>query len=182
MKATLSMLQHAQRISGDVSQTCRFFGVSRRSVTSGESVMRNTEWLASGTYLGDRTISVFGFHLRSFVNPSHSGSVRGVAGPGRTVDRAGRAAHHRDDSGKRSDAARGTAVPAGSGVGCGALGTPAGLRGVWRTEGGRRASAGAHAGRTRSGIGQLRAVAARRGAAARTWWHAASIRSGATCS
>ncbi len=28
-KARLRMLQHAQRISGNVSQTCRFFGVSR---------------------------------------------------------------------------------------------------------------------------------------------------------
>ena len=29
VKARLRMLQHAQRISGNVSQTCRFFGVSR---------------------------------------------------------------------------------------------------------------------------------------------------------
>jgi transposase-like protein len=29
VKARLRMLQHAQRISGSVSQTCRFFGVSR---------------------------------------------------------------------------------------------------------------------------------------------------------
>ena len=29
MKARLRMLQHAQRVSGNVSQTCRFFGVSR---------------------------------------------------------------------------------------------------------------------------------------------------------
>ena len=28
VKARLRMLQHAQRISGNVSQTCRFFGVS----------------------------------------------------------------------------------------------------------------------------------------------------------
>jgi transposase-like protein len=28
-KARLRMLQHAQRMSGNVSQTCRFFGVSR---------------------------------------------------------------------------------------------------------------------------------------------------------
>src|SRR5260221_14784767 len=28
-KARLRMLQHAQRLSGNVSQTCRFFGVSR---------------------------------------------------------------------------------------------------------------------------------------------------------
>ena len=29
MKARLRILQHAERVSGDVSQTCRFFGVSR---------------------------------------------------------------------------------------------------------------------------------------------------------
>jgi transposase-like protein len=29
VKARLRVLQHAQRISGNVSQTCRFFGVSR---------------------------------------------------------------------------------------------------------------------------------------------------------
>jgi transposase InsO family protein len=29
VKARLRMLQHAQRVSGSVSQTCRFFGVSR---------------------------------------------------------------------------------------------------------------------------------------------------------
>ena len=29
LKARLRMLQHAQRVSGNVSQTCRFFGVSR---------------------------------------------------------------------------------------------------------------------------------------------------------
>jgi len=29
VKARLCMLQHAQRVSGNVSQTCRFFGVSR---------------------------------------------------------------------------------------------------------------------------------------------------------
>jgi transposase-like protein len=29
VKARLRMLQHAQRLSGNVSQTCRFFGVSR---------------------------------------------------------------------------------------------------------------------------------------------------------
>jgi transposase-like protein len=29
VKARLRMLQHAQRLSGSVSQTCRFFGVSR---------------------------------------------------------------------------------------------------------------------------------------------------------
>ena len=29
VKARLHMLQHAQRVSGNVSQTCRFFGVSR---------------------------------------------------------------------------------------------------------------------------------------------------------
>jgi len=29
LKARLRMLQHAQRMSGNVSQTCRFFGVSR---------------------------------------------------------------------------------------------------------------------------------------------------------
>jgi len=29
VKARLRMLQHAQRVSGNVSHTCRFFGVSR---------------------------------------------------------------------------------------------------------------------------------------------------------
>ena len=29
VKARLRMLQHAQRVSGNVIQTCRFFGVSR---------------------------------------------------------------------------------------------------------------------------------------------------------
>ena len=29
VKARLRMLQHAQRVSGNVSQACRFFGVSR---------------------------------------------------------------------------------------------------------------------------------------------------------
>ena len=29
VKARLRMLQHVQRVSGNVSQTCRFFGVSR---------------------------------------------------------------------------------------------------------------------------------------------------------
>jgi transposase-like protein len=29
VKARLRMLQHAKRLSGNVSQTCRFFGVSR---------------------------------------------------------------------------------------------------------------------------------------------------------
>src|SRR5215475_5081433 len=29
VKTRLRMLQHAQRVSGNVSQTCRFFGVSR---------------------------------------------------------------------------------------------------------------------------------------------------------
>ena len=29
VKARLRMLQHAQRVSGNVSQTCRFFGVSK---------------------------------------------------------------------------------------------------------------------------------------------------------
>jgi hypothetical protein len=29
VKASLRMLQHAQRVSGNVSQTCRFFGTSR---------------------------------------------------------------------------------------------------------------------------------------------------------
>jgi transposase-like protein len=29
VKSRLRMLQHAQRVSGNVSQTCRFFGVSR---------------------------------------------------------------------------------------------------------------------------------------------------------
>jgi transposase-like protein len=29
VKARLRMLQHAQSVSGNVSQTCRFFGVSR---------------------------------------------------------------------------------------------------------------------------------------------------------
>ena len=29
VKARLRMLQHAQRVSGNVSQTCGFFGVSR---------------------------------------------------------------------------------------------------------------------------------------------------------
>ena len=29
VKATLRMLQHAQLVSGNFSQTCRFFGVSR---------------------------------------------------------------------------------------------------------------------------------------------------------
>jgi len=28
VKAKLCMLQHVQRVSGNVSQTCRFFGVS----------------------------------------------------------------------------------------------------------------------------------------------------------
>jgi hypothetical protein len=30
-KARLCMLSHAQRVSGNVSQTCRFFGASRES-------------------------------------------------------------------------------------------------------------------------------------------------------
>ena len=38
----------------------------------------------------------------------------GVASPGGAVDRGSRFAHHRHDFGKRSDAARGTAAPAGS--------------------------------------------------------------------
>ena len=52
-------------------------------------------------------------------------------------------------------------------VGRGALGTPAGLRDVWRPESGGGASAGAHARRHGSGTGQLRAAAARRKTTAR---------------
>ncbi|HVB55465.1 MAG TPA: hypothetical protein VNE63_03405 [Candidatus Acidoferrales bacterium] len=43
VKARLRMLQHAQRISGNVSQTCRFFGYRGRFFTSGKSAMRSTE-------------------------------------------------------------------------------------------------------------------------------------------
>jgi transcriptional regulator of acetoin/glycerol metabolism len=32
VKARLGMLQHAQRVSGNVSQTCRFLGVSRSAM------------------------------------------------------------------------------------------------------------------------------------------------------
>jgi hypothetical protein len=71
------------------------------------------------------------------------------------------------DSGKRGDAACGAAAPAGSDIARGALGASVGLGDVWRAEGGGRASAGAHAHWRRSGTEQLRAVTARRTAAAR---------------
>ena len=37
VKARLRMLQHSQRVSGNVSQTCRFLGYRGRSSTSGRS-------------------------------------------------------------------------------------------------------------------------------------------------
>ena len=42
VKARLRMLQHAQRISSNVSQTCRFFGVSRALYYIWKSAMRST--------------------------------------------------------------------------------------------------------------------------------------------
>jgi hypothetical protein len=41
VQARLRMLKHAQRVSGNVSQTCRFFGYRGRSFTSGKSAMRS---------------------------------------------------------------------------------------------------------------------------------------------
>ena len=38
----LHLLQHAQRISGNVSQTCRFLEYRGRFITSGKSAMRST--------------------------------------------------------------------------------------------------------------------------------------------
>ena len=40
VKAMLHMLRHGQRVSGIVSQTCRFFGDPERSSTSGRSAMK----------------------------------------------------------------------------------------------------------------------------------------------
>ena len=42
VKARLRMLQHAQRISSNVSQTCRFFGYRGRFTIFGRSAMRST--------------------------------------------------------------------------------------------------------------------------------------------
>jgi transposase len=52
VKARLRMLQHAQRVSGNVSQTCRFFGVStalfyiwkKRSEKNGLACLRDQSW------------------------------------------------------------------------------------------------------------------------------------------
>ena len=42
VKARLRMLQHAQRLSGNVSQTCRFLESRGRSSISGSSAMKST--------------------------------------------------------------------------------------------------------------------------------------------
>jgi hypothetical protein len=42
VKARLRMLQHAQRLSGNVSQTAGFSGYRGLSFTSGKSAMRST--------------------------------------------------------------------------------------------------------------------------------------------
>jgi transposase-like protein len=65
VKARLRMLQHAQRISGNVSQTCRFFGVSRALYYIWKERYKRHGQLGSGICLGDHTRSAFVFPRRS---------------------------------------------------------------------------------------------------------------------
>jgi len=95
------------------------------------SPSRSLRYSASGSYWKYRT---------------DGRGVGRIISPGGAVDRGGRAAHHRHDSGKRGDLARGAAASTGSGVALDVLGTPVGLRDVSWAESRRRASAGAHAG------------------------------------
>jgi len=64
VKARLRMLQHAQRVSGSDSQTCRFFGVSRSLYYIWKKRFES-KGLASATSSGDLTTSAIAFHRRS---------------------------------------------------------------------------------------------------------------------
>jgi hypothetical protein len=57
LKATLRMLQHAQRVSGNVSQTCRFAGVSRALFYIWKKRYEKNGLAGLGTNRGDRTTS-----------------------------------------------------------------------------------------------------------------------------
>jgi len=65
-KARLRMLQHAQRLRSNVSQTCRFFGFPGRFSMSGRNATRRTGWPAFVISHERPSESGFAFLLRSF--------------------------------------------------------------------------------------------------------------------
>ncbi len=64
VRARLRMLQHARRLSGNVSQICRFFGVSRALFYIWKQRYEKHGVAGPGTCLGDLTISDFVFPPR----------------------------------------------------------------------------------------------------------------------
>jgi hypothetical protein len=67
VKSRLRMLQDAQRVSGNVRQTCRFFGVSRTHFYIWKSAMKRAVWLVFGICHGVPTGSDIVFPLRSLL-------------------------------------------------------------------------------------------------------------------
>jgi transposase-like protein len=65
VKARLRMLQHAQRVSGNVSQTCRFFGVSRALYYIWKERYEKHGVAGLRICLEDHTRSAFVFHPKS---------------------------------------------------------------------------------------------------------------------
>jgi hypothetical protein len=74
VKARLRMLQHAQRVNGNVSQTCRFFGVSRALFYIWKKRYEK-EWLSwpSGSTTQTASHSVSHPTGDRFFDPPHSG-------------------------------------------------------------------------------------------------------------
>lgn len=66
VKARLRMLQHAQRVSGSVSQTCRFFGVSRSLYYIWKKRFESEGLAGCATSNGDLTTFAIGFRQRLF--------------------------------------------------------------------------------------------------------------------
>ncbi len=77
VKARVRMLQHAQRVSGNVSQTCRFFGVSRALFYIWKKRFAKNGLAGLRDQPGRRTQFSFAFLLRSL--RSFSAFVRSVA-------------------------------------------------------------------------------------------------------
>ncbi len=45
----LAVIRHAEEVTGNVSKTCRYYGISRRSSTSGSGATRSTARTGCGT-------------------------------------------------------------------------------------------------------------------------------------
>jgi hypothetical protein len=83
VKARLRMLQHAQRISGNVSKTAGFLEYRGRSITSGKSAMRGTGSWSAGFASKTKQDSLSYSTRDRVAHPSHSGraSLRRCATP-----------------------------------------------------------------------------------------------------